>query len=179
MTMHWPTLPRDEKIKALSQLADQGLTASQIAASFAAGPSRNAIIGLAARAGVKLQSVHAKIAQENKARGPKAPRVPGKAREYKKSMNWTRVRSKTSLPPTPMPEPEPELDTSYVRTFAEALASGCKWPLWDRFEGEHVSMCCGAPRAETGPYCQHHARRSIGRGTESEKSADRLLRKYA
>jgi len=179
MSMHRPTLLRDEKIKALSRLADEGLTASQIAASFSAGPSRNAIIGLAARAGVKLQSVHAKVVQENKARGPKAPRVPGKPREYKKTMNWTRVRSNARVAPTPMPEPEPELDLSHIRTFAEALASGCKWPLWSQFEGAHVSMCCGSPRFGTGPYCQHHTHRSIGRGTESEKSAERLLRKYA
>lgn len=47
----------------------------------------------------------------------------------------------------------------------------CKWPIG---EGRPY-LFCGA--AAAGPYCPHHTDMSVGRGTESERSAIRVARK--
>lgn len=52
----------------------------------------------------------------------------------------------------------------------------CKWPVNDAAKGE-LHLFCAA--AADGPYCEEHAQKSIGRGTESERSADRVLAKAA
>ena len=52
----------------------------------------------------------------------------------------------------------------------------CKWPVNDAAKGE-LHLFCGA--AADGPYCEEHARKSVGRGTEGERTADRILAKAA
>jgi len=61
------------------------------------------------------------------------------------------------------PEQPPE-DTTVVLASASTPmvymaavdARRCLWPLWDRFEGPFVSLCCGAERAVGRPYCKEH-----------------------
>ena len=50
----------------------------------------------------------------------------------------------------------------------------CKWPVNDAAKGE-LHLFCGA--AADGPYCAEHTQKSIGRGTEGERTADRVLAK--
>lgn len=52
----------------------------------------------------------------------------------------------------------------------------CKWPVNDAAKGE-LHLFCGAE--SDGPYCPFHAMKSVGRGTESERNADRVLAKAA
>jgi hypothetical protein len=156
MSEHWDTLPRDEKVKAVARLADQGLTSNQIAAQFS-GVSRSAIIGFARRAKIVLQSPQAEAARAAIVRGHRKEyaRIPA-ARPAKRAARPHQQR--TDLPPRPLPQwVTPDL--THAVPFEDALSNRCTWPLWDAFEGPSVSLCCGAPR-DHGQYCRHHVRLS-------------------
>lgn len=52
----------------------------------------------------------------------------------------------------------------------------CRWAVNEAERGE-LHLFCGA--AADGPYCAEHTQKSIGRGTEGERTADRVLAKAA
>lgn len=52
----------------------------------------------------------------------------------------------------------------------------CKWAVNDAAKGDH-HLFCGAESDDS--YCPLHTMKSIGRGTEGERTADRVLAKAA
>lgn len=157
----WKSMSRQERIDAITALAEQKKSASQIAAYFV-GVSRNAIIGYANRWDIPLKSRAVNPARRRAASPrPKPPRPVG---------------NKASAPlPEPPPTPTPEM----ALPFFEAITSRdrCKWPLWG--EDQSVGDCCGAIRMEDSPYCEFHSRISVGRGTEGERTALKVLEKMS
>lgn len=141
----WRTLSRADKVKLLRPLVKQDLSASAIAARFQ-GVSRNAILGFCQRAGLVLAN-----ARPVTARAP-AKQKPRRVRAAPPRPIGNRASVELDIPPEP--------DTATAVLFADALDRGlCKWPLWATFGPE--AKCCGAPRAGTGPYCEHHAHRAF------------------
>src|SRR3546814_17774667 len=67
MRQKWQTTSKEDKVAAIAGLASQGYSAAQIAAELEA-PSRNAIIGLANRNGIRLHGT-AKRRHDPDARG--------------------------------------------------------------------------------------------------------------
>jgi hypothetical protein len=170
--MHWKGMTTAERVKACGRHAKKGLTATQIAAKFKDRPSRSAVLGLCNRNGVAMNSRQAK--------------------ERRKLIDHTGMRSGPKLKPRPEPKPFSRVRTAPIElaapipapdakpmTFIEASdRNTCRWPLWDRFEGPYVSMCCGAHRPGSGPYCDHHEQIQAGRGTQGEQSAPRDLKRH-
>ena len=52
--------------------------------------------------------------------------------------------------------------------------TGCRWPYGDR-----AYVYCNLPHLKGFPYCRWHMALSVGRGTYSERSADRISDKVA
>lgn len=187
----WRTMTTEDRVKAVRPLVADGLSSTQIAACFR-NVTRNAIIGLCRRQNMtltggkewwhKVGAERRAVDTELKQREPRKPRPPRRPRNrLRPSVARPKVTPKqptVPVDPQPLPALEP-LPASAV-TFMEALDRGlCKWPLWDRFEGPDVSMCCGAPRDSGRPYCTDHMTRQAGRGSEIERSAHRILEAYA
>lgn len=58
-----------------------------------------------------------------------------------------------------------------------ALSSRCcHWPVNDPARGG-LFLFCGEASEAGRPYCPHHGRRAVGAGTESERTAHRVLRR--
>lgn len=134
----------DESIARLCALAADGRTASQIARQLAASPefgapSRNAVIGKAARLGVKL--------------GAHADRPP---REKP-----PRVERRAPLRAAPRPakaDARPlwtgAIPTSLRVSLADLAEAGCRFPLGDPL-GDDFAYC-GSPTLGKFPYCPGH-----------------------
>lgn len=162
MLPDWKSMTSDERTEAIRPLADERMSASEIAACFT-NVTRSAVIGHATRHGVALRS------QEN--RRPATPRPPHKPVERRAPVRLVFERAAPPPPPKPIKHgPVP---------FGEAISRGlCKWPLWDRLNDlPFSSPCCGAPRAAAGPYCAEHAREAKSTGTVGERDAERQLRR--
>lgn len=157
----------DERIATLQRLWADGRSATEISYALG-GVSRNAVLGKLHR--LKLP------ARENVAPRVAAPKVkplvgssqfakgkpdPAKMAEVKKIENR----------PAPADMPKPLL----VKLF-DLESSDCRWPV----SGEKADMLFCGHNVEPGcPYCPGHKRMSIGRGTESERTALKSLLKVA
>lgn len=161
----WKEMGTQERSEAIRPYIEAELSASKIAAKFQ-NATRNSILG----------HIHRTI-------GTGALKVKRPVGRPRKSATKTEKRpprpigNMKSVPLPKMPEPpNPEL----ALPFMDALSGNvCKWPLWDEWTGPETSMCCGASRKHDEPYCEFHMDRNKGRGTEGERSADRVLEKFA
>jgi GcrA cell cycle regulator len=157
----WSKLSREERIEHVKPLWLSGLSASQIA-NTVQGASRNAIIGVAHRAGLHRLDGKASMGLGHINRRRNAPAKAARPAPEPK-------------PPKPPKEPKPlkaiarppelPVDETPVRHVEEApglatvltiRAGMCKWPIGDPLEPGFT--LCGA-KAE-GSYCQAHRKRA-------------------
>lgn len=166
--MAWTKEARDE----IADMLHKKMSASQIAAHFR-GVSRNAVIGLVHR--------DRRLREIGFSRSP-GPQDIAKARRPKRR-TAPRPRVVHSAPPI-VPEPEPEPITAFGAPHTVGIPlvmfndHRCKWCINDPEKGAAGHLFCGET-TNSGPYCAFHATEAIGGGTESERSADRALRKAA
>jgi len=150
----WRDLAHAEKVKIVRDFAEKGISGSQIAENFV-GATRAAVLGFCRRNGIRLKRV------------PVHPLAPAeKPRPRKKS----RLRPELNALALFVPEQPPEgpvlalASASTPMVYMAAIDTRrCLWPLWDRFEGPFVSLCCGAERVAGRPYCEEHVLVSEGR----------------
>lgn len=147
----WRDLTNAEKAEIVRDLAERGLSGSKIAGNFV-GATRNAVIGFCRRHSIQLKGVPVHLlAPAGKPRPKPKPRIKPEPKPEPKA---------TALF---APEQPPEdviavlAGASAPLVYMDAVdARRCLWPLWDRFEGPFVSLCCGAERAAGRPYCKEH-----------------------
>jgi len=129
-----------ETIDRVSALAAESLSAAKIGAEL--GLSRNAIIGICARRGIKLNGFPK----------PKAPRPrPDKIIQLR--------RHRACKVYLVIPD---EQRTDLIGILDLTLTT-CHWPI-----GERPIMFCGRETVEGKSYCANHHARSIRRGKEAE-----------
>lgn len=174
----WRDITHSGKVEIVRDLAERGLSGSQIAGNFV-GATRSAVLGFCRRNGIRLKGVPVRLsAPAEKPRPKPKPRV-----------------EPVPVPVLePEPEPEPELNATALFApeqpsedaitvlagasapmvyMAAVDARRCLWPLWDRFEGPYVSLCCGAERVLGRPYCKEHVSASAARTAIAK--AERVL----
>lgn len=173
----WRDLTHAEKAEIVRELAERGLSGSKIAGNFV-GATRSAVLGFCRRNGIKLSGVPFHIAApvSNPKRKPKkaSPASAKRHREQASEREAEQAAVMTAPAPVadfPVPDPaalfapeQPPEDVIAVLAGASAPlaymaavdARRCLWPLWDRFEGPFVSLCCGAERVAGRPYCKEH-----------------------
>lgn len=173
-----------EQDARLSDLLREGMSASQIGAEL--GVSRNAIIGRVGRnkelaqigfarspgnpgkrvAELKNRKSRAKPASERLPRP--APQPRRRIKVVSPSILFEHVPSK------PLPEPSfvPGERMTVGRPIHLLGFNECRWAVNDAEKGE-MHLFCGAP--SEGPWCECHRLKSIGKGTESERAAPRVL----
>lgn len=161
----WTELSPSQKLEMVKPLLVKGMTSTGIAARFE-NVTRNAIIGFCRRANLTLPNG-----------------VPPRVRNERKERRETKISTRPLTRPgntesVPLPKRRNEPRPNTAMPFEQAISrNACKWPLWDH--SQSIGDCCGAPRAGTGPYCEAHAARAIGKGTESERTAAKVLEKLA
>lgn len=161
--IHWHT----GKFPAIAEMLKAGATASDIGAKF--GASRNAVIGLVHR--------HAEL----KAVGFKrAPSQRKDSQPTRAKATPSQPRHKTvvvSIAPEAQPIPEATFSTPHVVGVPLLMLTDCrcKWPINDG----GPFLFCGEAKQPDRPYCAYHATASLGKGTESERSAVRSALKVA
>lgn len=163
MTARW----HEGRIPQISQMLKDGFSASEIAERFE-GVSRNAVIGL----------VH----RTHELREIGFDRVPGGSTENASKALKTRGLSPTNKAPKRKPViVEPAVmtpktaamlfDANTMRVELHNIpAGGCKWPVNDVPAGG-VFLFCGCEAMADKPYCAEHYKRSVSKGTPSERSA--------
>lgn len=178
----------DEAIERVADMLRSGATGSFIARQL--GTTRNSVVGkvfrnkelssigfctlngahLAARAAGK--EIVKKGYQSNPAKAPvvKAKRQklhPGNIARKKAS----RIKDPVEVKPA---FSEDMYNADALQLLVHELGPRqCKWPVNDAPVGtDH--LFCGKPTDPTRSYCNHHARKAVGRGTESERSATRI-----
>lgn len=154
----WRDLAHTEKVEIVRDFAEKGLSGSQIAENFV-GATRAAVLGFCRRNGIRLTGVPVHLSSP-----AEKPRPKSKPR--KKS----RLRPELNAMALFAPEQPPEdtvlalASASTPMVYMAAIDTRrCLWPLWDRFEGPFVSLCCGAERVPGRPYCEEHVLVSEGR----------------
>jgi GcrA cell cycle regulator len=140
-TMLWT----DEAVDILKRLAQEGRSASVIAAALGA-PSRNAVIGKANRIGVKLNGGAGGIAPGERPEGA-ASAVP-----------FLRLKP---APTSILVAPETKAVAAEVGEmrrvgFADIGEPACRWPLGDPRSGDFAY--CGLEAAAGRSYCAGHCR---------------------
>lgn len=163
--MNWRTLGTDGKVQAIRAVYVPGMSAGKIAAAIG-GVTRNAVIGMYTRHWNKLVDCPLGGAQP-KSMTPRAQKARGaRAKPSPKSRPALRI-VKPEKPIIVCAEIEPPLNISLM----DMERHHCRWPVTE--DGPH--LFCGRDRADGSSYCAGHARLSVGRGTEGERSADRTL----
>jgi GcrA cell cycle regulator len=147
----------DERVDLLKRLWADGLTASQIAARFGQGVTRNAVIGKVHRLGLSGRVTKARPVQPK----PQRKVFDGAAtRLHPMVQGATALKPQARPAPKPEPEPEPirlvEMPAGERCTILMLNERTCRWPIGDP-GSETFSFCGGAPR-DKGPYCEYHAR---------------------
>lgn len=153
----WKELSRDQKIEMVRPLVDQGRSSSQIAAHFR-HTTRNTIIGLCSRHGMKLQGNTGAI--DKKQNPAKAKGTHGNKGQPKANAIVARASAKAAQPPQnldrmfDMEDGEGVDVSSLVGTLQN---KGCKFILGDPL-AQHGY--CGKPfKAGSKSWCSaHHAR---------------------
>lgn len=175
--MNWSSLTTQGRIDAIKAVWQPGMSAAQIAAHFD-GVSRNAIIGIFHRHANKVGTMrlNPKGTNGQEEHRPKLPRAQPRKAKASNNLAW-RVQRKLSVV-----KPEPAIERA---TFGAPQTAGilltmldghrCKWPINDG----GPFLFCGEVTKEDRPYCPFHATAAVGQGTESERSADRALKKLA
>ena len=147
--MNW----NDERVELLKKLWQDGLSASQIAAQLG-GVSRNAVIG-------KVHRLKLSARQSRAVSRPMAATVGANALKIQydaDALPQYHVRPVQENVVVPM---------SRRLKLVELTEHTCKWPNGDPL-AEDFSFC-GNDSAETGPYCQYHARLAFQPASERRR----------
>lgn len=166
----WRALSPAEKADAVAPLAADGLTSAQIALALGA-PSRDAVIGVCWRNGIKLM-----WKPVNEASG-------AEQRAYAAQRRWRPLRANTPRSEVKAANRElkpvrlPTLRRSEVARRRPAPMRGieitaaprdaCRFPLWA--EGDDHRRVCGAAAA-AGSWCEHHRQRVFRSAYASEEA---------
>lgn len=161
----------EEDDNRIAEMLRDGLSASQIAARLGDDVTRNAIIGRVGRSEA-LRAIGFK--RRPGGERTKVPPADRKPRPERKARPVARVAVASPPPLVPVVAPIPVEGKKHVAglPMLKLKPGMCKWPVNDAAPGE-FHLFCASP-AE-GPYCECHRQRSIGKGTESERSAHRTL----
>lgn len=146
----------DAAISRLKELAEQGYSSSQIANELGA-PSRNSVIGKAAREGISL-----KVPAKSSAGGRK-PSEP----KTKKPRSYGTLPPILPRPIIEAPAPAPVIDErkykaneplpgSRMLDIMQLRSNSCRWPLGDPRAPDFAY--CGADAAIGRSYCPCHHR---------------------
>lgn len=163
---NWHGLTNAEKVEIVRDLADRGLSGSQIAGNFV-GATRASVLGFCRRNGIRLTGIPVHLLAPARKPKPK-PRVKPKPEPELNAMALF-------APEQPSEDAITVLaGASEPMVYMAAVdARRCLWPLWDRFEGPFVSLCCGAERVPGRPYCREHVSASEARTAVAK--AERVL----
>ena len=173
--MNWT----DERVELLTKLWAEGLSASQIAAQLG-GVSRNAVIGKVHR--LKLSgrgrttaapARQKKSAQQGAGVAKSVSRAASTTRHVTTSVGATALQTQFDAEPMARSFVRPVAENVVVPisrhlTLVELTERTCKWPNGDPLsEDFHF---CGNDAAETGPYCNYHARLAFQPASERRRS---------
>lgn len=175
----WKELTTAERIDEIRRAHPQTIgTASRIAVflsdKFGEPISRNVVMGLYDR----NRSEFTDMPLSNDGRAMTQTRKAEKAKRLKLAP----VTEEVQNPPAPVdaePADLPALPSGPRPLLLKLFELGnhdCRWPVG----GEKAdTLFCGHPQARGSSYCDCHKRMSFGRGTESERSAHRVLKAVA
>ena len=172
--MNWT----DERVELLKKLWAEGLSASQIAAQLG-GVSRNAVIGKVHR--LKLSSrgratASAGTPEEDPAGSELSQECPAASATVSRSMTTsigaTALQAQFDAEPVARhvlrPVENVVVPISRRLQLIQLNERTCKWPNGDPLtEDFHF---CGNDSAETGPYCNYHARIAFQPASERRRS---------
>lgn len=165
---YWHT----NNVEKIADMLREGKSASEIGARF--GVSRNAVIGVVHRNPVLREIGFArKQGRQNieKVRAISVAATRGKnVRGGKVSVNRLKAVAQPIEAPEPVDAPEPR-----NLTLMELTERTCKWPVNDG----GPFLFCGCEADFDRPYCDFHTELAKGKGTESERSAERVALKAA
>ncbi len=141
----------EEKVRELRRIAEQGLTAAEIASRIGA-KSKGVIYSIAHRRGIPLLGT---------------ANTPPKAAAF---------GAAPELEAAPLPAPDEALPESRLLSLFDLKRVGmCRWPIGD--VGKPGFAFCAADCAPSRSYCETHHRLSRGNGTPGERNAHVLTAK--
>lgn len=159
--MTWRSLNTHERIEAIRDVWQPGMSAQAICDAIPGCPSRNAIIGVFNRHSAKMDGMRLGIVGDN-----------GRVVPIKRS---TVRKPKVAHAPSIIAEPQPDtaFHEPHVAGIPLMMLDGCrcKWPINDG----GPFLFCGEEAKENRPYCAFHSAASVGSGTQTERSAHRWL----
>lgn len=169
MTDDWT----DTRVATLREMWGAGQAASAIVIAFGGVLSRSAVLGKVAR--LKLQR---KASGAERASAPLMRAVSASRAESKFNPPHDRAAALKSRPsverPLPMPKPEPgpveEPAVGEGIQNHELTNSTCRWPFGH--PGSERFFFCGAVGADLlsrRPYCEFHARKSVGHPVKQKR----------
>lgn len=159
----WLDMDSPQRLDAIRRVYTPGMSLSHIASRIA-GATRNGVVGYFHRnPDLARDCPLSRIGMGSKKSRPRptGPKIP-------------MVRKSKPMPVFDVPVCEP---VSLNMTINQFTAYSCKWPT-SRADEIGLTYFCGHPREPGRPYCPYHQRRSVSRGTESERSAHRVLAKH-
>ncbi len=185
----WLTEPHAEKLAIVRDLTMAGKSTSQIAAHFS-NATKNAIISFRLRhcgsmfkgGMAEMQSYGAAAqAEARKKAGQTAAAKNRHAREQRaKARKAKENKAAPIMTPEPTSLPIRTYDLTHAVPLLEAESSQCRWPMWDRITGDVRDLkVCGAPTVSGSSYCPCHKAMSIGKGSESERTAINVAKRLA
>ena len=171
--MNWT----DERVELLKKLWADGLSASQIAAQLG-GVSRNAVIGkvhrlkLSSRGRATASPARQKKTQQAASSVKSSSRSATVSRSMTTSIGATALQAQFDVEPIARhvlrPVENVVVPISRRLQLIQLNERTCKWPNGDPLtEDFHF---CGNNSAETGPYCNYHARIAFQPASERRRS---------
>lgn len=161
--VEWSSLSTPDRIAAIRAVWAVNLTMSQIAARIP-GCNRNRVAGIYSR--YKDQLLDRPLRTKQPGVGAK-----GSSRANGRVVTHHVWRKPRMAPMKPIP-PAKYDDTSLKLAMDQLGGRQCRWPTHGPDEIGMILFC--GHEAE-GSYCTHHKRRSVSRGTESERTAVKVL----
>ena len=171
--MNWT----DERVELLKKLWADGLSASQIAGQLG-GVSRNAVIGkvhrlkLSSRGRATASPARQKKTQQTASSVKSSSRSATVSRSMTTSIGATALQAQFDVEPIARhvlrPVENVVVPISRRLQLIQLNERTCKWPNGDPLtEDFHF---CGNDSAETGPYCNYHARIAFQPASERRRS---------
>lgn len=167
---HWQSLTVEQKLDAIMREWEPNASAAVIAARI--GVTRQSIIGIYHRNKTTLASCPLRDPTSAQMR-PMRPKRPPPPRLKPKLIPYAgkeRLNAPTQLPAQSISQPAAIQEPSPLNcALVDIPAGGCHWPVSDS-----PFTFCGHPAS--GTYCDFHTRLGQGRGSPSERRAERVLR---